>query len=213
MEKDRSALRAEWCFDTHLRVWRPERVGKRYVAGQARRAERGCMQENIITAIPQGSADTVLEVALIYDDNQDVHIELRYLVWGAGVGWYRQHTLIKCQSYPGYNAAANPPTLTTTCLCVGRCVLLSQSSVPQTSSHERVHMGRKSTCCKRYERKGKACKDCPAIRNLSARQHCTLVACDRLEELLPHRLSREITRIHSPSSYALVSGQGAQDKT
>jgi hypothetical protein len=51
------------------------------------------MQENIITAIPQGSADTVLEVALIYGDSQDVHIELRYLVWGAGVGWYRQHTL------------------------------------------------------------------------------------------------------------------------
>ena len=51
------------------------------------------MQEDIIAAIPQGSADTVLEVALIRDDSQDVHIELRYLAWGAGVGWYRQHTL------------------------------------------------------------------------------------------------------------------------
>ena len=51
------------------------------------------MQENIIAAIPQGSADTVLEVALIHDDSQDVHIELRYLAWGSGVGWYRQHTL------------------------------------------------------------------------------------------------------------------------
>ena len=51
------------------------------------------MQENIIATIPQGSADTVLEVALIHDGSQGVHIELRYLAWGAGVGWYRQHTL------------------------------------------------------------------------------------------------------------------------
>ena len=51
------------------------------------------LQENIIAAIPQGGADTVLEVVLIYDDSQDVHIELRYLIWGTGVGWYRQHTL------------------------------------------------------------------------------------------------------------------------
>jgi hypothetical protein len=44
------------------------------------------MRENVIAAIPQCSADTVLEVALIHDDSQDVHIELRYLVWGTGVG-------------------------------------------------------------------------------------------------------------------------------
>src|SRR5215510_8277690 len=93
MEKDRSALHAKWYFDTRLRAWRPEQVGRRDVASQARRAERRCMQENIIATIPQGSADTVLEVALIHDGSQDVHIELRYLAWGAGVGWYRQHTL------------------------------------------------------------------------------------------------------------------------
>src|SRR5215813_2587321 len=93
MEKDRSALHAKWYFDTRLRAWRPEQVGRRDVASQARRAERRCMQENIIATIPQGSADTVLEVALIHDGSQGVHIELRYLAWGTGVGWYRQHTL------------------------------------------------------------------------------------------------------------------------
>jgi hypothetical protein len=51
------------------------------------------MQENIIATIPQGSADTVLEVALLQDEKKDVHIELRCLAWGPGVGWYRQHTL------------------------------------------------------------------------------------------------------------------------
>src|SRR5262249_60961378 len=97
-------------------------------------------------------------------------------------------------------------------LWVGRAGLPSQSSVPQPGSHERVHMGRKSTCCRRYARKGKACKDCPTMRNLSARQHCTLAACNKPEELLPSRLSREIIRIYSLSSYAPVSDQGAREK-
>jgi hypothetical protein len=51
------------------------------------------MQEKIIAAIPQGSEDTALEVALIQDDHHGMHVELRYLAWSAGVGWYRQHTL------------------------------------------------------------------------------------------------------------------------
>lgn len=205
------------------------------------------MQENIIAAIPQGSADTVLEVALIHDDSQDVHIELRYQAWGSGVGWYRQHTLKLDRSAAqalfrtlGYirSCLAKLPldgsaekviplssvdrTQVTTqqqlsnadaCMPVsGRCELLSENSMPQTSSQERVHMGRKSTCCRRYARKGKACKDCPTMRKLSTRQHCTLAACDTLEELLPSRLSREITRIHSPSSYAPVFDQGTREK-
>jgi hypothetical protein len=51
------------------------------------------MQENIIAAIPQGRTDTVLEVALIQGDSDNLGIELRCLAWGPGVGWYRQHTL------------------------------------------------------------------------------------------------------------------------
>jgi hypothetical protein len=51
------------------------------------------MQEHIIATIPQGSADTALEVALLQDERKDVYIELRCLAWGTGVGWYRQHTL------------------------------------------------------------------------------------------------------------------------
>lgn len=52
------------------------------------------MQEKILAAIPQGSTDTVLEVALIQDERGDrSHLELRSLTWSASLGWYRQHTL------------------------------------------------------------------------------------------------------------------------
>jgi hypothetical protein len=57
-------------------------------------AGRRGMHERIIAAIPQSSADTMLEVALIQDDTHaNVGLELRYLAWSAGLGWYRQQTL------------------------------------------------------------------------------------------------------------------------
>ena len=51
------------------------------------------MHEEIIATIPQKQQDTVLEVVLLHGDNGASHIELRYMTWGAGLGWYRQKTL------------------------------------------------------------------------------------------------------------------------
>jgi len=51
------------------------------------------MREEIIGTIPQADGDKVLEVALMHDDTGQTEVELRYLVWGKGLGWYRQQTL------------------------------------------------------------------------------------------------------------------------
>lgn len=51
------------------------------------------MREEIIATIPQDNADIALEVALIHTDTNDAGVELRHLVWGKGLGWYRQNTL------------------------------------------------------------------------------------------------------------------------
>jgi len=51
------------------------------------------MREEVIAAIRQEGGDTVLEVALMHDGVGSAGVELRYLVWGSGLGWYRQHTL------------------------------------------------------------------------------------------------------------------------
>lgn len=51
------------------------------------------MSEEIIAKIPQDRDDTLLEVALIHDDQTGPRIELRSLLWGTGLGWYRWKTL------------------------------------------------------------------------------------------------------------------------
>jgi hypothetical protein len=51
------------------------------------------MREEILTTIPQQQSDSVLEVVLVVKENNRSCIELRQLVWGSGLGWYRQHTL------------------------------------------------------------------------------------------------------------------------
>ena len=51
------------------------------------------MREEIIATIPQDEAEVRLEVAFIESETDDACIELRHLVWGKGVGWYRQKTL------------------------------------------------------------------------------------------------------------------------
>jgi hypothetical protein len=51
------------------------------------------MHEEVLATIPQDGSDNVLEVALIHDGATDPSVELRYLSWGTGLGWYRQHTL------------------------------------------------------------------------------------------------------------------------
>jgi|ERR671922_1713776 fructose-1,6-bisphosphatase/inositol monophosphatase family enzyme len=52
------------------------------------------MHEEVIAAIPQEGGDTLLEVALLHNGAGSTGVELRYLIWGAGLGWYRQHTLM-----------------------------------------------------------------------------------------------------------------------
>jgi hypothetical protein len=50
-------------------------------------------QEQVLATIPQRGDDTVLEVVMTHDAIGATSIELRYLVWGNRLGWYRQHTL------------------------------------------------------------------------------------------------------------------------
>ena len=49
--------------------------------------------EVVLATIPQRSDDTVLEVVMMHRANGTTNVELRSLVWGNGLGWYRQHTL------------------------------------------------------------------------------------------------------------------------
>lgn len=51
------------------------------------------MNEEILATIPQKSPESRLEVALIQDGAGSKAVELRRLLWGEGVGWYRLHTL------------------------------------------------------------------------------------------------------------------------
>jgi hypothetical protein len=51
------------------------------------------MPETIIANIPQEQDDTVLEVVLIHDGATEPRVELRSLIWGTGLGWYRRQTL------------------------------------------------------------------------------------------------------------------------
>jgi hypothetical protein len=49
--------------------------------------------EVVLATIPQRSDDTVLEVVMMHRADGATNVELRSLVWGNGLGWYRQHTL------------------------------------------------------------------------------------------------------------------------
>jgi len=51
------------------------------------------MHEEILARIPQGAPDCSLEVVLLHDSAGTCSIELRSLLWSAGLGWYCQHTL------------------------------------------------------------------------------------------------------------------------
>ena len=49
--------------------------------------------EVVLATIPQEHDGTVLEIVMIHDADGVTNIELRSLVWGNGLGWYRQQTL------------------------------------------------------------------------------------------------------------------------
>lgn len=51
------------------------------------------MPEVVLATIPQRSDDTVLEIVMMHEADGATNVELRSLVWGSGLGWYRQHTL------------------------------------------------------------------------------------------------------------------------
>jgi hypothetical protein len=49
--------------------------------------------EVVLGTIPQRSDGTVLEIVMMHEADGATNVELRSLVWGNGLGWYRQHTL------------------------------------------------------------------------------------------------------------------------
>jgi hypothetical protein len=51
------------------------------------------MSEEIIAQISHEREDAILEVALVHDDATGLRVELRSLLWGTGLGWYRRQTL------------------------------------------------------------------------------------------------------------------------
>ena len=51
------------------------------------------MHEEIVATIPQVDGELMLEVALKHDAVGRTLVELRHLVWGRELGWYRQQTL------------------------------------------------------------------------------------------------------------------------
>jgi hypothetical protein len=65
----------------------------RDVHSQRLHARHHGRKEEVLATIPQRGGDTALEVVMAHDSGGDTTVELRYLVWGVGLGWYRQHTL------------------------------------------------------------------------------------------------------------------------
>jgi hypothetical protein len=57
------------------------------------RSWRTRVHEEILAAIPQDQPGSRLEVVLIHEDPEHTRLELRHLLWGDGIGWYRLHTL------------------------------------------------------------------------------------------------------------------------
>lgn len=54
--------------------------------------------EEVVATIPQERGDTILEVALIHHGASRTEVELRSMIWGNGLGWYRQSTLVLDQA-------------------------------------------------------------------------------------------------------------------
>jgi hypothetical protein len=55
--------------------------------------QRHAVWEQVVATIPQERENTVLEMALVHHKVGGVEVELRTMVWGDGLGWYRQSTL------------------------------------------------------------------------------------------------------------------------
>ena len=60
---------------------------------QRPRLQRHAVWEQVVATFPQERDDTILEMALVQHKGGGVEVELRKMVWGDGLGWYRQSTL------------------------------------------------------------------------------------------------------------------------
>ena len=129
--------------------------------------------------MPNGDAKTAVEVALVNgaDGNEDV--ELRSVVWGDGLGWYRQQTLtldsrdISALIHAlGTAQARLRPSPTQSSQSTLTPFPPSLSRIDTLASADAAlhtpRLGLKTTCCKRYERKGRACKRCPQMARRDA---------------------------------------------
>ena len=61
--------------------------------GQQSQRQADVKAEVVLATVPQRHDDTVLEIVMIHGADGVTNVELRSLVWGNGLGWYRQHTL------------------------------------------------------------------------------------------------------------------------
>ena len=61
--------------------------------GQQSQRQADDKAEVVLATVPQRHDDTVLEIVMIHGADGVTNVELRSLVWGNGLGWYRQHTL------------------------------------------------------------------------------------------------------------------------
>jgi hypothetical protein len=61
--------------------------------GQQSQGQAENTSEVVLATLPQRHDDTVLEIVMIQDAGGVTNVELRSLLWGNGLGWYRQQTL------------------------------------------------------------------------------------------------------------------------
>jgi hypothetical protein len=61
--------------------------------GQQGHQQAKNQSEVVLASIPQQSDDTILQIVMVHAAGGATNFELRTLVWGNGIGWYRQHTL------------------------------------------------------------------------------------------------------------------------
>jgi hypothetical protein len=57
------------------------------------RLRKNAVWEQVVASIPQERENTLLEVALVHHRSSGMEVELRTMIWGDGLGWYRQSTL------------------------------------------------------------------------------------------------------------------------
>ena len=129
--------------------------------------------------IPNGGPNTAVEVGLVNGADGKRDVELRSLVWGDGLGWYRQQTLTLdrdavtalVQALGTVQARLRTPTSTAHARIitpVSRATRRVEAPGRPATASAPTYGRLKTTCCRRYERKGKACKRCPVTAKREA---------------------------------------------